>query len=282
MTDQELNEQTAEQDNADFLSGFNAVRPDNAQALPEPKPEEPELSDDKPEQPEAKEENQPEQSNDEQEEATYFGMTESQVKSLLERSARVDEIESQLRKAHGKIGELNANLQNLAQQKPTQQAPVDTALADIPEEWTEQFPEVVAIAQKIAAETISKQLSSQQPAQAQVPDEDGLTRAINLAVMDATHEGWRDTVASQDFTLWIATQPQDVQDTFNTTISAKELGKVIKDFDGWKAKTQDRSSRNKQRLEQAIVPTSSNAKVSHAPTPHDEFLAGFNAVRGRY
>ena len=37
--EQEQIEQSAEQDNADFLSGFNAVRPDDAQALPEQKVE---------------------------------------------------------------------------------------------------------------------------------------------------------------------------------------------------------------------------------------------------
>lgn len=280
MDEQELNEQTAAQDSADFLSGFNAVRPDDAQPLPEPKVVEPEPAVEKPEQSaeaEAKDESQ-----DEADEPMFFGMSESQIKSLLERSARVDEIENQLRRAHGKIGELNANLQNLSQPKPTPAAPATPAVDEGTDQWAQDFPEVAAIARKIAAETIQAQLAEQTPVQSQpAVDEVEMAKAINLAVMDATHEGWRDTVNSQDFALWIATQPADVQETYNTTISAKELGKVLKSFEGWKTSTQDRSSRNKKRLEDALIPSGNAAKVSHAPSAHDEFLAGFHAVRNQ-
>lgn len=117
MDEQELNKQTQEQEqnSADFLSGFNSVRSPDEES-PEPKRVEKEAAAEvAPEQP-VKEEAK--------DEPMFFGMTESQIKSLLERSARVDDIENQLRKAHGKIGELNANFQNLStQQKPTQSAP---------------------------------------------------------------------------------------------------------------------------------------------------------------
>ena len=280
MDQQELNVQTAEQDNADFLSGFNAVRPDDAQALPEPKVVEPEPADDKPEV--TSEEPPKEASKDEAEGQTFFGMSESQIKSLLERSARVDEIENQLRRAHGKIGELNANLQNLSsQQKPTQNAPAEQPVEEGTDRWAEDFPEVAAIARKVAAEAVQAQLPTSQGQAAPAFDPVEIDKAINIAVMDATNEGWRDTVNSQDFTLWIATQPADVQETYNTTISAKELGKVLKSFDSWKTSTIDRSNRNKQRLEQALIPTGNASKVSHAPTAHDEFLAGFNSVRNQ-
>lgn len=280
MDQQELNVQTAEQDNADFLSGFNAVRPDDAQALPEPKVVEPEPADDKPEV--TSEEPPKEASKDEAEGQTFFGMSESQIKSLLERSARVDEIENQLRRAHGKIGELNANLQNLSsQQKPTQNAPAEQSGDEGTDRWAEDFPEVAAIARKVAAEAVQAQLPTSQGQAAPALDQVEIEKAINIAVMDATNEGWRDTVNSQDFTLWIATQPEDVQETYNTTISAKELGKVLKSFDSWKTSTIDRSNRNKQRLEQALIPTGNASKVSHAPTAHDEFLAGFNSVRNQ-
>lgn len=277
MDEQELNQQTAEQDNADFLSGFNAVRGSDEQVSPETKPIEQDAAVEQPEasaEPEAKEE-----SKDEAEEPMFFGMSESQIKSLLERSARVDEIENQLRRAHGKIGELNSHLQNLSQPKPTQTAPAEADMGEL-NQWAEDFPEVAAIARKTVMDAM-KDL----PAHASTPqgvDETELAKAINIAVMDATHDGWRETVGSQDFTLWIATQPEAVQDTFNTTISAKELGGIIKSFDGWKSRTQDRSSRNKQRLEQALVPTGNSSKVSHAPTPQDEFLAGFNSVRNQH
>ena len=278
----ELNEQQ-EQNNADFMEGFNSVRASDDMPSPEVKSVVEELPEEKPEPVEEKEPEAKEES--EAEEPMFFGMSESQIKSLLERSARVDSIEEQLRKAHGKIGELNSTLQNM-QHRPTQQqaAPVEPAgETEGDDHWAREFPEVVAIAEakarKIAAELISQQQAQGQPV---TIDKDEILRDTNIAILDATYEGWRDKISSQDFTLWIATQPQDVQETFNTTISAKVVGGVIGQYDAWKAKTQDRGQKSQRRLEQALVPTGATAKVPHAPTPHDEFVAGFNAIRAQY
>lgn len=288
MDEQELNEQTQvqdqAQDSADFLSGFNSVRSPDEES-PEPKRVEKEAAaevvPDQPAKDEAKDAPQ-----GEADEPMYFGMTESQIKSLLERSAQVDEIKDQLRKAHGKIGELNANFQNLStQQKPTQQAPAAQVDDGDLSQLEQDFPELATLAEikarKIVAEQFGQMAASQSAPHA-VPDESEIAVLISEAVLDSTHEGWREKISSQDFTLWIATQPADVQETFNTTNSAKELGKVLKDFDGWKASTQDRSNRNKKRLEDALLPDGVAAKVSHAPSATDEFLAGFNSVRARY
>lgn len=279
MDEQELNKQTQEQEqnSADFLSGFNSVRSPDEES-PEPKRVEKEAAAEvAPEQP-VKEEAK--------DEPMFFGMTESQIKSLLERSARVDDIENQLRKAHGKIGELNANFQNLStQQKPTQSAPATQVEDGELDQLEQDFPELARIAEakarKIAAEMIGEMTGKAHAQSPSMSDAD-IQAEINMAILDATNEGWREKIGSQDFKLWIATQPADVQETFDKTNSAKELGKVLKDFDGWKTSTQDRSIRNKQRLEAAVIPSGSSAKISHAPSAQDEFLAGFNSVRNQY
>lgn len=286
MDEQELNEQTQEQEqnSADFLSGFNSARSPDEES-PEPKRVEKEAAAEvAPEQP--AEEAAKDESQGEPDEPMFFGMTESQIKSLLERSARVDDIENQLRKAHGKIGELNANFQNLStQQKPTQSAPATQVEDGELDQLEQDFPELARIAEakarKIAAEMIGE-MTGKAPAQSPSMSDADIQAEINMAILDATNEGWREKISSQDFKLWIATQPADVQETFDKTNSAKELGKVIKDFDGWKTSTQDRSIRNKQRLEAAVTPSGSSAKISHAPSAQDEFLAGFNSVRNQY
>lgn len=279
--DQEQIEQSAEQDNADFLSGFNAVRPDDAQALPEPKQES--ATDEKPEQ---KEEGKEEANTPaEPEEPTFFGMSESQIKSLLERSAKVDAIEDQLRKAHGKIGELNSTVQNLSSQRqqPTPQAPAASVDDGEMSQWEKDFPELAQLAEakarKIATEMMAGQQANSQP---QAVSRDEIVREANLAIMDATYDGWRDTINTQDFSLWIATQPADVQEQFNNTVSAKVLGGVLSSYETWKSKVADRGNKSKARLEQALIPSGVAAKVSHAPSAHDEFVAGFNAVRANY
>lgn len=276
--EQEQIEQSAEQDNADFLSGFNAVRPDDAQALPEQKQEV------APEETPAQEEAAKEEAKAEADEPTFFGMSESQIKSLLERSAQVDEIKDQLRKAHGKIGELNSTVQNLSSQRqqPTQQAPATSLDESEMSQWEQDFPELAQLAEAKARKIATEMMSGQVNSQSQSISRDEIVREANLAIMDANYDGWRDTINTQDFALWIATQPADVQEQFNNTVSAKVLGGVLSSFDNWKNKVADRGNKSKARLEQALIPSGNAAKVSHAPSAHDEFVAGFNAVRANY
>lgn len=276
--EQEQIEQSAEQDNADFLSGFNAVRPDDAQALPEQKQEV------APEETPAQEEAAKEEAKAEADEPTFFGMSESQIKSLLERSAQVDEIKDQLRKAHGKIGELNSTVQNLSSQRqqPTQQAPATSLDEGEMSQWEQDFPELAQLAEAKARKIATEMMSGQVNSQSQSISRDEIVREANLAIMDANYDGWRDTINTQDFALWIATQPADVQEQFNNTVSAKVLGGVLSSFDNWKNKVADRGNKSKARLEQALIPSGNAAKVSHAPSAHDEFVAGFNAVRANY
>lgn len=276
--EQEQIEQSAEQDNADFLSGFNAVRPDDAQALPEPKQEA------MPEETPAQEEAAKEEAKAAADEPTFFGMSESQIKSLLERSAQVDEIKDQLRKAHGKIGELNSTVQNLSSQRqqPTQQAPASSLDEGEMSQWEQDFPELAQLAEAKARKIATEMMSGQVNSQFQAISRDEIVREANLAIMDANYDGWRDTINTQDFALWIATQPSDVQEQFNNTVSAKVLGGVLSSFDNWKNKVADRGNKSKARLEQALIPSGNAAKVSHAPSAHDEFVAGFNAVRANY
>lgn len=276
--EQEQIEQSAEQDNADFLSGFNAVRPDDAQALPEQKQEV------APEETPAQEEEAKEEAKAEADEPTFFGMSESQIKSLLERSAQVDEIKDQLRKAHGKIGELNSTVQNLSlqRQQPTQSAPAASLDEGEMSQWEQDFPELAQLAEAKARKIATEMMGGQVNNQSQAISRDEIVREANLAIMDANYDGWRDTINTQDFALWIATQPADVQEQFNNTVSAKVLGGVLSSFDNWKNKVADRGNKSKARLEQALIPSGNAAKVSHAPSAHDEFVAGFNAVRANY
>lgn len=275
----ELIEQTAEEGMNSFLSGFNEVRPDDAKPLPEPKV----VADPVVEKvvAPASDESIASPTEAPAEEPLFAGMTESQIKSLLERSARVDDIELQLRKANGKIGELNANLQTLSQHRPTQAAPAEKLAGNGSDALDEEFPEVVAIARRIAEETLQANKPSAQADQPAAIDRAAIEEEINLAVMDSTQAGWRETIGTQDFKLWIATQTPEVQQTFNTTISAATLTGVIQDFKSWKTTVDSRSTRNKKLLEDSVLPDGNSSKVSHAPSDRDQFLAGFNAVRSQ-
>lgn len=213
----------------------------------------------------------------EEEEPLFAGFTESQLKTILEKATRVDALEDQVRRAHGKIGELHGTLQQFQKQRPTHQAPADDLDDEQLSEFEATFPEfgpaVEARARKIAQEV----MQSQQP-QGQADTEE-ISKQVNLAVMNSTHKGWQQTTASDDFKLWIASQPESVQQTYQTTWDAQELGGILDTFKGWKQTASARSTKSKQRLEAALTPDGRSSRVVHAVTEQDAMQAGFEDVR---
>lgn len=221
------------------------------------------------------------------------GFKRSEVKRLLEQASKVTDLEQQLRKAHGKIGELNTRIQPKA---PTPQpaAPAHTAAPDLPQElkqFEQDFPEFATYAKAL--------LQAQQPAaQAAPPAQEEQTVAtaanhgqaeldpvvIELAVMDRMHSGWREKVAGQDFSLWLAAQGQEVQSAFAAADTAQAMTAVIDQFDQWgaaKAAQAQKHAKGKQRLAAAVTPQGNAPQPQAALTEDQAFEMGFNAIMGR-
>lgn len=271
---QEQQAQDQEHDESEsMLAGFDAIRGGSYSASDDRKS--PDVEKDISADDDSGEEDQ---ADDEEQEAPVFaGLTESQLKSILERATRVDAIEDQLRKANGKIGELNGTLQEIQRRRPTQHAPADDLDDEQISEFESTFPEfgpaVEARARKIAQEVMQSQQAQGQH------DPEEISKQVNLAVMNTTHKGWQQTTASDDFKLWIASQPPDVQQTFQTTWDAQELGGIVTAFKSRQQAASARSTKSKQRLEAALTPDGRSSKVVHAVTEQDAMQAGFDAVR---
>ena len=220
------------------------------------------------------------------------GFKRSEVKRLLEQASKVTDLEQQLRKAHGKIGELNTRIQPKA---PAQQAaPAHTAAPELPQElkqFEQDFPEFATYAKAL--------LQAQQPAaQAAPPAQEEQTVAtaaapasaeldpvvIELAVMDRMHSGWREKVAGQEFSLWLAAQGQEVQSAFAAADTAQAMAAVIDQFDQWgaaKAAQAQKHAKGKQRLAAAVTPQGNAPQPQAALTEDQAFEMGFNAIMGR-
>lgn len=279
-------EQSTQTDN-DFLAGFNEVRPADGFVPPAVKEEvkvesEPvEAAVAEPEKKEAEAPNASEASG-----ISIAGFSEDEIKRLLERAARFDELETQVRKANGKIGELNGKLQEYESkrtQQPTQSAPAAAAI-DNPElqRWADDYPELVQLAES-RANAIAEAKLAEKLQGLQVPDTAAIKQEIyretQLELMDTLHEGWRDTLNSQEFGLWIAAQPEETQQLYSTTERANDLSKVLKGFDAWKKGVVDRGAKSKQRLEAALTPDGAPSRATQAPSAEDEFVAGFRTIR---
>jgi len=201
------------------------------------------------------------------------GFTEDELRNLLSRVAKLDELEAGLRKAHGKIGELNGSLQELRTKAPAK-APEPTI--DVSHVETD-YPDIAAWvkAQKDQKEPEQQAEQPEQTAQADKSVE------LQLALMEHMHEGWQEKVQSRDFNLWLAAQTDDYRTKYQTASTAKELSSVLTQFDSWTAGKTQRNTSGQKRLEQAMTPQGSAGKPKTAPTAEEEFLAGFKSVANR-
>ena len=233
------------------------------------------------------------QSNDlEDDPVVLDGFKRSEVKRLLEQASKVTDLEQQLRKAHGKIGELNTRIQPKAPTQPA--APAHTAAPEFPQElkqFEQDFPEFATYAKALLQ-------AQQPPAQVAPPAQEQQTVAtdaapataeldpvvIELAVMDRMHSGWREKVAGQDFSLWLAAQGQEVQSAFAAADTAQDMAAVIGQFDQWeaaKAAQAQKHAKGKQRLAAAVTPQGNAPQPQAALTEDQAFEMGFNAIMGR-
>lgn len=269
-------EQSAQGTEDDFLAGFQEVRPSDDYKAPEVKQEEVKV--------ESEPVAEPEQQAEEDATPVIAGFSEAEIKRLLERAAKLDDLEQQVRKTNGKLGELNGKLQEYESKRtqPTQPAPAGNFDSPELEQWAKDYPELVAIAEA-KANAIAEAKLNEKLSGFQAPDTQAIKREIyretQLELMDTLHEGWRDTVNSQDFNLWIAAQPDDMQALFATTERANDLSKVLKGFEAWKKGTSTRSAKSKQRLEAALTPDGTSGRSTQAPSAEDEFVAGFRSIR---
>lgn len=269
-----MDEEAQKQQDAEFLAGFNgteapAPAPEKvAEAASQPEPEkqpEAEAVKDKP-----KEAGEPPAT---EEEPDIAGFTKEEIRNLLARAAKVDDLEKEIRKVHGRFGELNGKIQEVMSKPQAKAAEKPAELSQVEED----YPEIAAFVRAQMEQLTPKKEEAPQPAQAEVATQPNL----ELALMDHLHEGWREKVESRDFNLWLASQADDVRTKYDSAQTAKELSGVLTQFDSWSASRQARSNQGKQRLEQAMTPTGNHGKPKTAPSPQDEFVSGFKSVMAR-
>lgn len=225
-----------------------------------------------------------------EEETRFAGMTESEIRLLLERASKLSTIEEQLSKAHGKIGELNRTLQQLA---ATQQRPAPAASAngdatveeqgadvtEIDELFPEFSPAVERKARKIAQEVLQQFQQQSVGQQTQSADPEAINQTVALAVMDATRPKWREVASSDDFKTWLASQPDPLRETYNSTWDPSVVSQMLDSFEAARRSAAERTTKSKTRLEAALLPDSRSSRSVHVATEMDAMQAGFDSVR---
>ena len=236
---------------------------------------------------------------------------EEAIKTLLAKSAKVDELEmaltrqaQELRRAYGKIGELNSHLRQLMK-APTKRGikQAELKFARLEEEYPElaqalkeDLAQVLGAAQEEVEQKEEPQEAkaeesgdgmSQSQDSPRIPEEVLRQREFQLRVeyekklLASRHPDWEQIAQTPDFRIWLASQPPEIQQVAMTSYSAEELSGV---FDLYKqarqlleAKVRQDATKQK-RLETAVPVSSSSTAAPPVSDELDDFLAGFNAV----
>ena len=220
------------------------------------------------------------------------GLKRSELRRLLGNAAEVEGLKRKLDKAHGSIGELNRRLQQAA--PPAAAATPAQSAPELPPElkqFEEDFPEV---AQYVRALGIQPQQQRQEapPAEVQQPVATGDApaaqagpdpMALEMAVLDRMHSGWREKIGSQDFGLWLASQGEQAQTAFGTAETADAMGAVLGQFDQWataRTAAAGKAAKGQQRLQKATTPAGNAQRPQAAPTEIDAMEAAFKRTLG--
>jgi hypothetical protein len=210
----------------------------------------------------------------------FEGFKKSEVKRLLTQAAEVEGLKQQLRKAHGKIGELNSRIQTAPSATPTPaQAP---ELSPELKQFEEDYPDVAKYVKSLGIVPVQPQATApaveHQPVAAgnDAPAASVDPLDIELVVMDRMHKGWREKVQSQEFGLWIASQGEQVQQAYETANTADGLSAVIGQYDQWAAArtaAADKAAKGQQRLKASLTPAGNAPRPMGALTEQQAFEA---------
>lgn len=222
----------------------------------------------------------------------FDGFKRSEVQRLLASASEVESLKLQLRKAQGKIGELNGRLQSppappAAAPAPT---PAPEQLAQM-QQFEQDYPDVAAYVRSLGivppsqppaappAEVQQSVATASAPAPAELDQ-----AAIELAVMDRMHSGWREKVQSPDFNVWLAAQEEPTQKAFAEAGTADSLAAVLGQYDQWataRAGAADKAARGQQRLKAAVTPSGNAPRPQAALTEQEAMEAAFKRTLGQ-
>lgn len=220
----------------------------------------------------------------------FEGYKQSELKRLLGSAAKVETLEQQLRKANGKIGELNSRIQAPAPAPTPTPAPAPELPPEL-KQLEQDYPDVVQLVRHMVAGQQPRQEAP--PAEVQQPVATGGAHAapaepdplaVEMAVLDRTNAGWREKISSQEFNLWLTSQGEQVQQEFADMATADGMGSLLGKYDAWtsaRATAADKAAKGQARLKAAVTPTGNAPRPQTAPTEMDAMEAAFKAVLGQ-
>ena len=299
---QETVEQPPVDSEADFAAGFNNVRGVESTPAKDPAPvnEEPPK-----EEPKADGATSTEPPKDDWEGVSP--KVKAEIESISEKLKGIDSLSKQLASINGHIGGLKSQQQEMkaalagaraaavseGKDAPTteqvERARTDSARwkqlkEDFPE-WAEAVDERLADLQRslpreapVNPADLEAQIAKRVEERIQTSTQAARDEARVLAVIDAKHDGWEETINTPEFAAWYRTQPAEIQ-RLSASPKAKDAIRMLDLYAEHKTKQAQKAEREK-RLDRAITPQGATA-TAVVEDPEAAFEAGFREGRGR-
>ncbi len=225
------------------------------------------------------------------------GMTEEELKEVLDKARRVDEINERLTKtgdkAFGKIGQLEYTLNQLKQARESK--PITKESFKHLEEYLGEDNEMT--------EALARDLSELQlGGSAQVIDYDAInsrvgtqleeiSKSFEQKILAVSHPDWQEITIKEydsngnpvfhdEFLAWTNTLNDKAKDTVFNSNDGLELSRAFTSYKDWRKKKADYEHNKQQRLDDAIRPRG-GAPSKTTSTVNDPFYAGLNSVMNR-
>lgn len=207
------------------------------------------------------------------------GLTPEQLTAMLAKMPKIEEIEqmtsAEIRKIHGKFGELNRALLELQKNGQTQQqAKVNFNGASF-KRMQAEFPEIAEILAEdfnnfgTADNTQSNEVIESRVAQVR----EELSKDMQKSLLLIQHKDAPQLLVSDDYKVWKQTLPDEERVKLDDSWDAMYIGEKLTEYKNWNAAKNSGTQERRDRLQRAITPRST--QVTLKPQAMTE-LDGFN------
>lgn len=228
---------------------------------------------------------------DEDKPSVIPGYTEKQLKALLAKGPEVEtKMTAEIRKLHGKIGEISGLIKQIQTAKPTEQGRKITASAL--KKLSADYPDLAeALAEDLSGIYAEKQETPEAKPADNSADIDKLVNArlaetaanmqreFQEELLTIRHKDWRKILPTDDFKSWWYSLPEDKRNYYDSP-KAEISSEALDAYKAAKESTKKKTTEKKERLEAVITPKTTQA-APPSQNEEDALEAGFRSVRRR-
>jgi len=217
------------------------------------------------------------------------GVTDDELKAVLARAKRVDELEERLTKTHdtafGRMGNLEQQFRQL-QQERSQHVAAPTLTPDSFKALNEYFGDS-DIGTALANDLAQLQLGSSQNIPSGIDEQrynsdiSQIKNDFEEKLVSIVHPDWREIKGSQEFSNWYHSLDTRSQEVISSSYKSEDVTHALNEFKIWHGKLLASVDKKQNRLENALPLASGGGRHSKQANPsyEDAFNQGYQNAR---